>query len=71
VSQTVSILRGLRMRYEKHHSVRISDKALVAAATLSDRYIPDRFLPDKVPVVVLKCRMHYTVHDANKLLEWR
>ena len=44
---TVSILRGLRERYEVHHSVRISDNALVAAATLSERYINDRFLPDK------------------------
>jgi len=43
----VSILRGLRERYEAHHSVRISDNALVAAATLSERYINDRFLPDK------------------------
>ena len=44
----MSILRGLRTRYEKHHNVRIADKALVAAATLSDRYIADRYLPDKV-----------------------
>ncbi len=47
IDDTVSILRGLRERYEVHHSVRISDNALVAAATLSDRYINDRFLPDK------------------------
>ncbi len=47
VDDTVSILRGLRERYEVHHSVRISDNALVAAATLSERYINDRFLPDK------------------------
>jgi hypothetical protein len=43
VSQTVSILRGLRERYEVHHGVRISDSALVEAAVLSDRYIADRF----------------------------
>ncbi len=47
VEDTVSILRGLRDRYEVHHGVTISDSALVAAAMLSDRYISDRFLPDK------------------------
>jgi len=47
VEDTISILRGLRERYELHHGVRISDGALVAAATMSDRYISDRFLPDK------------------------
>ncbi len=47
VEDTVSILRGLKERYEVHHGVRIQDAALVAAATLSNRYITDRFLPDK------------------------
>lgn len=47
VEDTISILRGLKERYEVFHSVKISDSALVAAATLSDRYISDRFLPDK------------------------
>jgi ATP-dependent Clp protease ATP-binding subunit ClpB len=47
VEDTVSILRGLKEKYEQHHKVRISDSALVAAATLSNRYITDRFLPDK------------------------
>jgi len=47
VEDTISILRGLRERYELHHGVRIADGALVAAATMSDRYISDRFLPDK------------------------
>jgi ATP-dependent Clp protease ATP-binding subunit ClpB len=47
VEDTISILRGLRERYELHHGVRIKDAALVAAATLSHRYITDRFLPDK------------------------
>jgi ATP-dependent Clp protease ATP-binding subunit ClpB len=47
VVDTISILRGLKDRYETHHNVKISDNALVAAATLSNRYISDRFLPDK------------------------
>jgi len=47
VEDTISILRGLKERYEVHHGVRITDRALVAAAELSDRYISDRFLPDK------------------------
>jgi ATP-dependent Clp protease ATP-binding subunit ClpB len=47
VTDTVSILRGLKEKYEVHHGVRISDAAIVAAATLSNRYITDRFLPDK------------------------
>ena len=47
VEDTISILRGLRERYEIHHGVRLKDSALVAAAVLSNRYIPDRFLPDK------------------------
>jgi ATP-dependent Clp protease ATP-binding subunit ClpB len=47
VEDTISILRGLKERYEVHHGVRIQDGAIIAAATLSDRYITDRFLPDK------------------------
>ncbi|MFP3545371.1 ATP-dependent chaperone ClpB [Rhizobium sp. SIMBA_035] len=47
VEDTISILRGLKEKYEQHHKVRISDSSLVAAATLSNRYITDRFLPDK------------------------
>jgi len=47
VEDTIAILRGLKERYEVHHDVRIQDSALIAAATLSDRYISDRFLPDK------------------------
>ncbi|MFH2055782.1 MAG: AAA family ATPase, partial [bacterium] len=47
VEETISILRGLRERYELHHGVKITDEALVTAARLSDRYIADRFLPDK------------------------
>src|SRR5213076_126777 len=47
VEDTIAILRGLREKYEAHHKVQISDAALVAAATLSHRYITSRFLPDK------------------------
>jgi ATP-dependent Clp protease ATP-binding subunit ClpB len=47
ISDTIAILRGLKERYENHHGVRITDSAIVAAATLSERYIADRFLPDK------------------------
>src|SRR3954452_1227947 len=47
VEDTISILRGLKERYEGHHKVRITDSALIAAAVMSERYIPDRFLPDK------------------------
>jgi ATP-dependent Clp protease ATP-binding subunit ClpB len=47
IGDTIAILRGLKPRYEQHHGVRISDSAIVAAATLSERYIADRFLPDK------------------------
>ena len=47
VEETISILRGLKEKYEVHHGVRIKDAAIIAAATLSDRYIADRFLPDK------------------------
>merc|ERR1712146_24481 len=47
IDDTIEILRGLRERYEQHHRLKITDEALVAAATLGDRYISDRFLPDK------------------------
>ena len=47
VEDTISILRGLKERYEVYHGVKIADSALVSAAVLSDRYISDRFLPDK------------------------
>ncbi len=47
VEDSVAILRGLKERYEIHHGVRIKDEAIIAAATLSDRYITSRFLPDK------------------------
>ncbi|ACL05122.1 ATP-dependent chaperone ClpB [Desulfatibacillum aliphaticivorans] len=55
VQDTISILRGLKEKYEVHHGVRITDAAIVAAATLSDRYISDRFLPDKAIDLVDEC----------------
>ena len=65
VEDTVSILRGLRERFEVHHGVRIQDNALVAAATLSDRYISDRFLPDKaIDLVDEACALIRTEIDS-------
>src|SRR5207244_2294290 len=58
VEDTISILRGLRERYEVHHGVRIKDSALVAAAVLSHRYITDRFLPDKAIDLVDEAAAH-------------
>jgi len=55
VEDTVSILRGLKEKYEVHHGIRIKDSALVAAATLSNRYIADRFLPDKAVDLIDEC----------------
>ncbi len=65
VEDTVSILRGLRERFEVHHGVRIQDNALVQAATLSNRYISDRFLPDKaIDLVDEACAMIRTEMDS-------
>jgi len=65
VEDTVSILRGLRERFEVHHGVKIQDNALVAAATLSNRYITDRFLPDKaIDLVDEACAMIRTEIDS-------
>ncbi|RJQ84506.1 MAG: ATP-dependent chaperone ClpB [Desulfobacteraceae bacterium] len=55
VEDTISILRGLKEKYEVHHGVRIKDSAIVAAAALSDRYIADRFLPDKAIDLIDEC----------------
>ncbi len=55
VEDTISILRGLKEKYEVHHGIRIKDSALVAAATLSNRYISDRFLPDKAVDLIDEC----------------
>ena len=65
VEDTVSILRGLRERFEVHHGVRIQDNALVAAVTLSDRYVSDRFLPDKaIDLVDEACALIRTEIDS-------
>jgi ATP-dependent Clp protease ATP-binding subunit ClpB len=61
VEDTISILRGLKQRYEVHHGVRIQDSALVAAAVLSNRYITDRFLPDKAIDLVDEAASHLRV----------
>lgn len=58
VEDTISILRGLKERYETHHGVRITDGAIVAAAVLSDRYISDRFLPDKAIDLIDEAAAH-------------
>ncbi|MBT1071603.1 ATP-dependent chaperone ClpB [Pelotalea chapellei] len=65
VEDTISILRGLRERFEVHHGIKIQDNALVAAATLSNRYITDRFLPDKaIDLVDEACAMLRTEIDS-------
>ena len=65
VEDTISILRGLKDRYEVYHGVKITDSALVAAATLSDRYISDRFLPDKaIDLVDEACALIKTEMDS-------
>jgi len=65
IEDTISILRGLKERFEVHHGVNIHDRALVAAATLSDRYISDRFLPDKaIDLIDEACAMIRTEIDS-------
>ena len=69
VADTISILRGLKERYEVHHNVRITDAAVIAAATLSRRYITDRFLPDKaidlIDEAASRLRMEITSNPAE------
>jgi ATP-dependent Clp protease ATP-binding subunit ClpC len=73
VDDTISILRGLRDRYEAHHQVRFTDEALVAAAELSSRYITDRFLPDKAIDLIdqagarVRLRTHTPAQDKREL----
>ena len=65
VEDAISILRGIRERFELHHGVRIQDNALVSAVTLSDRYIADRFLPDKaIDLIDEACAMIRTEMDS-------
>jgi ATP-dependent Clp protease ATP-binding subunit ClpB len=69
VENAISILRGLKERYEVHHGVQISDSALVAAATLSDRYIADRFLPDKAIDLVDEAAAKLKMEITSKPVE--
>jgi ATP-dependent Clp protease ATP-binding subunit ClpB len=69
VEDTISILRGLKERYEVHHGVKIADSSLVAAATLSDRYISDRFLPDKAIDLVDEAAAKLKMEITSKPVE--
>ena len=69
VEDTIAILRGLKERYEVHHGVRIQDSALVAAATLSHRYIADRFLPDKAIDLVDEAASRIRMEIDSKPIE--
>src|SRR3979411_1741087 len=69
VEDTISILRGLRERYEVHHGVRIKDNALVSAAVLSDRYLTGRFLPDKAIDLVDEAASKLRIETASRPLE--
>ncbi|GAB1537382.1 hypothetical protein NUACC21_00220 [Scytonema sp. NUACC21] len=73
VEETIEILYGLRSAYEQHHRVQISDEAVVAAAKLSDRYISDRFLPDKAIDLIdeagSRVRLRYSTNTANRELK--
>jgi ATP-dependent Clp protease ATP-binding subunit ClpB len=69
VEDTISILRGLKEKYEVHHGVRITDSAIVAAATLSERYIADRFLPDKAIDLIDECASKLRIEIDSLPLE--
>ncbi len=66
VEDTISILRGLKERYEVHHNIRITDGAIVSAATLSDRYITDRFLPDKAIDLIDEAAARLRMENTSK-----
>ncbi len=68
-NDTISILRGLKQKYEVHHGVKIKDSAIVAAATLSDRYITDRFLPDKAIDLIDECASRLRIEIDSKPIE--
>lgn len=68
VEDTISILRGLRERYELHHGVKISDSALVSAAVLAGRYITERFLPDKGTHTIWFMLWHFGIFSSLCLL---
>ncbi len=70
VEETIAILRGLKDRYDAHHGVLIADAALVAAATLSNRYISDRFLPDKAIDLVDEAASRLRIEKIRCLLNW-
>ena len=63
--ETVEILKGLRPYYEKHHGVKIEDEALEAAVKMSQRYINDRFLPDKAIDLIDEQRLKYSLQDIK------
>ncbi|HRK30733.1 MAG TPA: ATP-dependent chaperone ClpB [Tepidisphaeraceae bacterium] len=69
VQDTISILRGLKERYERHHGVRITDSAIVSAAVLSDRYIQDRFLPDKAIDLIDEAASRLRIENDSKPAE--
>ena len=70
VEDTISILRGLKEKYELHHGVRITDSALVSAATLSHRYISERFLPDKAIDLVDEAAAKLNIEITSKVITW-
>ncbi len=71
VEDTISILRGLKEKYEVHHGIRIKDSAIVAAATLSNRYIADRFLPDKAVDLIDECasRLRIEIDSMPRVID--
>ena len=71
VADTISILRGLKEKYEVHHGIRIKDSAIVAAATLSNRYISDRFLPDKAVDLIDECasRLRIEIDSMPRVID--
>ena len=70
VEDTIAILRGLKEKYEIHHGVRITDAAIVAAAELSNRYISDRFLPDKAIDLMDEAASRLRIEIDSMLRRW-